>query len=129
DNDTRAPNFDLEPERSFNVNFSYRYQAPRLSAEIGTFYRNTKGMILLIPVQPPSAQYQNLDSIRGYGVDIDLNYRVGQVLQLNANATWQDNRMVDIGEGLHQWIEGTRLRNTPYFFANAGAMADFTGIL
>lgn len=129
DNDTRAPNFDLEPERSFNVNFGYRYQAPRLSAEIGTFYRKTKGMILLVPVQPPFAQYQNLDSIRGYGVDIDLNYHIGQVLQLNANASWQDNRMVDIGDGLHQWIEGTRLRNTPYFFANAGAVVNFTSIL
>ncbi|HWK99577.1 MAG TPA: TonB-dependent receptor [Parapedobacter sp.] len=129
DNDTRAPNFDLQPERSFNINLGYRYQAPRLSAEIGSFYRKTQGMILLVPVQPPFAQYQNLDSVRGYGVDIDINYRIGQVLQLNANATWQDNRMVDIGEGLHRWIEGTRLRNTPYFFANAGAVAHFTGIL
>lgn len=129
DNDTRAPNFDLEPERSFNVNLGYRYQSPRLSAEIGGFYRKTKGMILLIPVQPPFAQYQNLDSIRGYGVDVDVNYRVGEVLQLNANATWQDNRMVDIGGGLHQWIEGTRLRNTPYFFANAGAVANLNGVV
>ncbi len=129
DNDTRAPNFDLEPERSFNVNVGYRYQAPQLAAEIGTFYRKTKGMIMLIPVQPPFAQYQNLDSIRGYGVDVDINYRVNHVLHLNANATWQDNRMVDIGDGLHQWIEGTRLRNTPYFFANAGAVANFMDIL
>ncbi|HWK57852.1 MAG TPA: TonB-dependent receptor [Parapedobacter sp.] len=129
DNDTRAPNFDLEPERSFNISLGYRYQAPQLSAEIGTFYRKTKGMIMLIPVQPPFAQYQNLDSIRGYGVDIDINYQIGQVVQLNANATWQDNRMVDIGDGLHQWIEGTRLRNTPYFFTNAGAVVNFTDIL
>lgn len=129
DNDTRAPNFELEPERSFNVNLGYRYQSPQLSAEIGGFYRKTVGMILLVPVQPPFAQYQNLDSIRGYGVDIDVSYRVGEMLQLTGNATWQDNRMVDIGDGLHQWIEGTRLRNTPYFFANAGAITNFTGIL
>lgn len=129
DNDTRAPNFALEPERSFNVNLGYRYQSPQLAAEIGGFYRKTDGMILLVPVQPPFAQYQNLDSIRGYGVDVDVSYRVGEVLQLTANATWQDNRMVDIGDGLHQWIEGTRLRNTPYFFANAGALANFTGMV
>ena len=129
DNDTRVPNFSLEPERSLNVNLGYRYQAPQLSAEIGTFYRKTKGMIMLIPIQPPFAQYQNLDSIRGYGVDIDLNYHFNEVLQLNVNATWQDNRMVDIGPGLHHWIEGTRLRNTPYFFANAGAVANFGGTI
>ncbi|WP_262249944.1 TonB-dependent receptor [Parapedobacter soli] len=129
DNDTRAPNFDLEPERSFNLNLGYRYQASQLSAEIGAFYRKTKGMIMLIPVQPPFAQYQNLDSIRGYGVDIDVSYHIGELLQLNANATWQDNRMVDIADGLHKWIEGTRLRNTPYFFANVGAVANVNGVL
>ena len=129
DNDTRVPNFALEPERSFNINLGYRYQSPRFSAEVGGFFRKTKGMILLVPVQPPFAQYQNLDSVRGYGFDIDLNYRVADVLQLTANATWQDNRMVDIGDGLHKWIEGTRLRNTPYFFANAGAEANLTDII
>ncbi|WP_188504158.1 TonB-dependent receptor [Parapedobacter pyrenivorans] len=129
DNDTRAPNFALEPERSLNVNVGYRYQSPAWSAEIGGFYRKTKGMILLVPIQPPFAQYQNLDSVQGYGLDIDLHYRFGQFFQLTANATWQDNRMVDIGDGLHQWIEGTRLRNTPYFFANAGILGDFENIL
>ncbi len=129
DNDTRAPNFDLEPERSLNANFGYRYQSSQLTAEVGTFYRKTKGMILLVPVQPPFAQYQNLDSIRGYGVDIDLTYQIGQVLQLNTNATWQDNRMVDIGDGLYKWIEGTRLRNTPYFFANAAAVGNLGSVL
>lgn len=129
DNDTRAPNFELEPERSFNVNLGYRYQAPNLTAELSGFYRKTQGMILLVPVQPPFAQYQNLDSVRGYGFDIDLAYRLSNQLQLTANATWQDNRMVDIADGLHNWIEGTRLRNTPYFFANAGLTGDFSSIL
>lgn len=128
DNDTRAPNFDLKPERSFNANLSYRYQVSNFSAELSTFYRKTKGMILLVPVQPPFAQYQNLDSVRGYGFDIDFAYGLTRHLQVTANATWQDNRMVDIG-GLHQWIEGTRLRNTPYFFANAGLVGNFNSVL
>ncbi len=128
DNDTRAPNFDLQPERSFNANLGYRYQTAGFSAELSTFYRKTKGMILLVPVQPPFAQYQNLDSVRGYGFDIDLAYLLTKNLRVTANATWQDNRMVDIG-GLHQWIEGTRLRNTPYFFANAGINGSFEDVL
>ncbi len=129
DNDTRAPNFSLEPERSFNVNLGYRYQTNRLTAELSGFYRKTKGMILLVPVQPPFAQYQNLDSVRGYGFDIDLAYRILPNVQATANATWQDNRMVDIGDGVHKWIEGTRLRNTPYFFANVGLNGNFSTIL
>lgn len=129
DNDTRAPNFDLEPERSFNINMGYRYQAPRLTLEMSAFYRKTKGMILLVPVQPPFAQYQNLDSVRGYGFDIDVAYQILPQLRATANATWQDNRMIDIGDGLHKWIEGTRLRNTPYFFANASLMGNFKSVL
>lgn len=129
DNDTRAPNFDLEPERSFNVSLGYRYQSAGFAAEVGGFYRKTKGMILLIPVQPPFAQYLNLDSIRGYGFDIDLVYQLSQHLHVNGNATWQDNRMVDVGEGTHKWIEGTRLRNTPYFFSNIGLTGDFSHAL
>lgn len=128
DSDTRAPNFQLEPERSFNVNLGYSYDTDRLHFEAGTFYRKTKGMILLVPVQPPFAQYQNLDSIRGYGFDLDLNYRFAKNWTFQGNVTWQDNRMVDIGEGLYKWIEGTRLRNTPYFFSNAGVAGQFSDL-
>lgn len=129
DSDTRAPNFQLEPERSFNANLGYSYSAEKFRFEAGTYYRKTQGMILLVPVQPPFAQYQNLDSIRGYGFDLDLSYNLSKHWTFAGNVTWQNNRMVDIGEGLHQWIEGTRLRNTPYFFANAGLTAHYQGIL
>ncbi|HMR18931.1 MAG TPA: TonB-dependent receptor [Sphingobacterium sp.] len=129
DNDTRAPNFELEPERSFNASLGYRYQNNRFGFEFGSYYRKTKGMILLTPVQPPFAQYQNLDSIRGYGFDVDVNYQIRKEIQVTANATWQDNRMVDIGQAVHQWIEGTRLRNSPYFFANVGIVSRFENII
>lgn len=128
DNDTRAPNFQLEPERSFNVNLGYSFDTERLHFEAGTFYRKTKGMILLVPVQPPFAQYQNLDSIRGYGFDLDLNYRFAKNWTFQGNVTWQDNRMVDIADGLYKWIEGTRLRNTPYFFSNASISGQFVDL-
>ena len=128
DSDTRAPNFQLEPERSFNVNLGYSYDTDRLHFEAGTFYRKTQGMILLVPVQPPFAQYQNLDSIRGYGFDLDLSYQFAKNWTFQGNLTWQDNRMVDIGDGLHKWIEGTRLRNTPYFFSNASISGQFANL-
>ncbi len=125
DNDTRAPNFNLEPERSFNVNVGYRYEKNKYAVEVGAFYRKTKGMILLVPVQPPFSQYTNLDSVRGVGVDIDVAYKLNKNLDLTANATLQDNRMVDIGSELHKWQEGTRLRNTPYFFSNLGLTGNY----
>lgn len=127
-NDTRAPNFELQPERSFNVNVGYRYATERYSAEVGTFYRKTKGMILLVPIQSPFAQYQNLDSVQGYGFDLDLSYRIFKNIELTGNATWQDIRMIDIGTPLYKWIEGTRLTNTPYFFSNLGIRGNFKNI-
>jgi len=127
-NDTRAPNFDLKPERSLNVNLGYRYATEKYSAEVGTFYRKTKGMILLVPIQSPFAKYKNLDSIQGYGFDIDLAYRLTKNIEVTGNATWQDIRMIDIGEPLYKWIEGTRLTNTPYFFSNLGIKGHFTNL-
>ncbi len=128
DSDTRAPNFQLKPEQSFNVNLGYSLSAENWQLEVGTFYRKTKGMILLVPVQPPFAQYQNLDSIRGYGFDIDAQYRINKHLNIQGNVTWQDNRMVDIADGLYKWIEGTRLRNTPYFFSNMSGNTQFENL-
>jgi len=128
DNDTRAPNFNLQPERSLNVNLGYRYTATRYAVEIGTFYRKTRGMILLIPFMPPFSQYQNLDSIRGFGFDIDVSYHVFKNTALSGNMTWQDNRMVDIGTPLYKWITGTRLRNTPFFFANLGLAGKYSSV-
>lgn len=120
DNDTRVPNFNLEPERSFNVNLGYRYAVPKYAVEIGAFYRKTTDMILLVPIQAPFSQYQNLENVRGWGTDIDVSYQVFKNTELNGNLTLQENRMVDISTTLDQWIAGTRLRNTPFFFANLG---------
>lgn len=128
-NDTQAPNFNLKPERSFNVNLGYRYSEAKYSAEIGVFYRKTKGMIMLTPIQMPFSQYKNLDSIRGYGFDVDLSYRPIRNLEISANATWQDIRMIDIGVPLYKWIEGTRVTNTPYFFSNIGIKGRFSNIV
>ncbi len=124
-NDTRAPNFNLKPERSLNVNLGYRYARNKMAAEFGAFYRKTSGMIMLVPIQSPFAQYQNLDSIRGYGFDMDLTYQLLKNVEVNGNMTWQDNRMTDVGSAIYQWTEGTRQRNTPYFFANLGATGTF----
>lgn len=129
DNDTRAPNFELKPEKSVNINLGYHYSHSGLNFEISGYYRHTKGMIMLIPIQPPFAQYMNLDSIRGYGLDLDVGYNIGKNVRLSGNLSWQENRMVNISNALYKWMEGTRLRNTPFFFGNLGASGNYTRIL
>lgn len=116
------PNFDLVPERSFNLNLGYRYQKEqRYHAEINTFYRRTKDMILLVPTTAPNIQYQNLENVKGFGVELEGSMNVSKQLNLNANVTWQDLRLFDVTTtGSNAEKEGALLRNTPYFFANVG---------
>lgn len=127
--DTRVPNFDLNPERSFNVNLNYGLEKEIFRLEAGMLYRQTQGMILLIPVQPPFAQYRNLENVRGYGFDLDGDIRFRSFLHLTGNVTWLNNRMFDIKEASERWKEGTRLRNTPFFFYNLGLSGGFYDLI
>ncbi len=118
-------NFDIKPERSLNLNLGYRLQQPIYSFEINSFYRRTKDMILLVPVQAPYAQYTNMENVRGYGFDVDASVRFLNHFTASVNATWQDLRLHGFTVPQDQWKNDSRLRNTPYFFANAGITASF----
>lgn len=125
DSDTRVPNFDLNPERSMNLNLNYRLQKPTYQIETGLYYRQTKGMILLVPIQSPYAQYQNLEDVRGMGFDIDINAKIWRFLSFQGNLTYLDNRMYGITDPVDKWKNKSRLRNTPFFFYNLGLNAEF----
>lgn len=121
-----VPNFELKPERSWNLNLGYRYeQYKKLMIEANTFYRNTQDLILLVPIQTPNAQYRNQDKVRGFGFDIDATYAISKHYKISGNASWQDLRLFGITNAQDTWKNNARLRNTPYFFANAGFNADY----
>ena len=125
-----VPNFELRPERSLNVNLGIKTQVFKsLTAELNGFYRNTDGLILLVPIQSPNAQYQNQEHVRGYGVDLDLNYQFSRNYRLYTNATYQDLRLFGIDAAQDAWKNNARLRNTPYFFANAGASIKYENLI
>lgn len=122
-----VPNFRLKPETSVNFNGGYRLEKDKFSIETNAFYRKTKGLILLIPVQPPYAQYVNMDNVNGYGLETDVALNnVFSYFTISGNFTWQSLRMADIDRPVDEWKNGTRLRNTPYFFANATVAANVT---
>jgi outer membrane receptor protein involved in Fe transport len=124
-----VPNFNLNPERSTNFNLGYRWQQRRkASFEVNTFYRRTTGLILLIPIQPPYAQYNNMDNVKGYGVELDGLLHLGRFFVLNGNLTYQDLRLFGISKPIDRWKNGSRLRNTPWFFANLGISSSFNKI-
>ncbi|RZK92783.1 MAG: TonB-dependent receptor [Pedobacter sp.] len=117
-----VPNFDLRPERSLNLNLGYRYnKSSAYTFEANTFFRRTKNLILLVPIQQPYAHFENQENVKGYGVELDANVYLTKNLIVNANATFQDLRLFDVSTadgGAEK--NDARLRNTPYFFANAG---------
>lgn len=128
DSDTRVPNFDLKPEKSLNLNLNYRLQKNKYQLETGFYYRQTSGMILLIPIQSPFAQYQNLENVRGYGMDIDMTAKVWRFLNIQGNITYLDNRMYGITDPVDRWKNGSRLRNTPFFYANFGVNTELRNV-
>lgn len=123
-----VPNFDLNPERSLNFNLGTRNRFRNLNYEVNTFYRRTKGLILLVPVLAPYAQFQNINNVEGYGVELDLTHPINSFLDVRGNATWQSLRLMGFDLPSDQWRNGTRLQNTPYFFANLGLNAHIDGV-
>ncbi|MFD2600386.1 TonB-dependent receptor plug domain-containing protein [Sphingobacterium corticis] len=120
-----VPNFQLLPERSLNFNLGMRNRYRQLHFEVNTFYRRTRDLILLMSVLAPYAQYQNINNVEGYGVELDLSHPITSFLDARGNATWQSLRLFGFDLPSDQWRNGTRLQNTPYFFANLGLNAHF----
>ncbi|SEA46363.1 Outer membrane receptor proteins, mostly Fe transport [Arachidicoccus rhizosphaerae] len=118
DGHLKLSNFDLQPERSFNLNLGYKIIKPqKWSLEVNGFFRHTNHLILLMPLNLIYSQSQNVDEVKGKGIDADLGVFITQWLQATGNFTYQDLRLKNTG---YSATEGARLKNTPYFFANTG---------
>ncbi|RFS26625.1 TonB-dependent receptor [Chitinophaga silvatica] len=127
DGNLKLSNFNLAPERSLNINLGYKIaRANQYKVEVNTFYRNTKDLILLIPINLMYAQSQNVEKVKGVGIDADGSYNIFSWLEANGNFTYQDLRLVNENNSI---VNKSRLRNTPFFFANAGLNAKLNKVL
>lgn len=127
DGNFHRSNFELQPERSTNFNLGFRTEKPgRYSVELNTFYRITRDLILRVPIDIFFTQNQNVNNVRGLGVEADAGWSLTRWLRANGNFTWQDFRLFATN---NQSLEGSRLRNTPYFFANLGLNATLPRVL
>lgn len=114
-------NFEIRPERSLNFNLGYRTNVRnKYTFEANGFYRTTKDMILLVPIQSPYARYENQQNVRGYGLELDGSLILSPQFNVSVNTTYQNMRLFGISEYQEEWKNGTRLRNTPYLFGNVG---------
>lgn len=122
-----VPNFNLNPEKSLNFNLGVKSKYASLQYEINSFFRRTTGLIMVIPVLAPYAQFQNMNNVRGYGLEIDLSLPLTSNIDATGNATWQSLRYFGFSDQ-DEWRNGTRLQNTPYFFSNVGLSGHFEDI-
>lgn len=114
-------NFGIRPERSLNFNLGWRAAVRnKYTLELNSFYRRTKDLILLVPIQAPYARYENQQNVKGFGIEADGSVQLDSRFSLSANATWQSMRLFGITSQQELWKNNARLRNTPFLFGNAG---------
>ncbi|MCD8540541.1 MAG: carboxypeptidase-like regulatory domain-containing protein [Leadbetterella sp.] len=114
-------NFGIKPERSLNFNLGWRTAVRnKYTLELNSFYRRTRGLILLVPIQAPYARYENQQNVKGFGLEADGTVSLGARFTVSANATWQNMRLFGITVQQDVWKNGARLRNTPFLYGNLG---------
>ncbi|MEH6306271.1 TonB-dependent receptor plug domain-containing protein [Olivibacter sp. CPCC 100613] len=127
DGDRKLSNFALKPERSLNFNLGFRRSFHQKHAlEINSFYRITRDMILQLPYNFLFSQSQNIDHVQGIGLEADAEVSFFHWLKAAGNFTYQDQRIYNTN---NPSMEHARLRNTPFFFANASLNAFLKRIL
>ncbi|MFY0530479.1 TonB-dependent siderophore myxochelin receptor MxcH [Archangium gephyra] len=120
-----APNPELQPETSHNLNVGLAAELPGTAAgafrgELQGFLRLTDQLIVLLGSDNAFA-YRNVYAARSVGLEASGGWTLpGDFLSLEGNATWQDFRNTS-GEGAFGGFLGDRIPNRPYFFANASA--------
>lgn len=114
-------NFGIRPERSLNFNLGWRASVRnKYTLELNSFYRRTRDLILLVPIQAPFARYENQQNVKGFGIEADGSVQLDARFSVSANATWQSMRLFGITTQQELWKNDARLRNTPFLFGNLG---------
>ncbi|MEM7109121.1 MAG: carboxypeptidase-like regulatory domain-containing protein [Bacteroidota bacterium] len=114
-------NPELVPERSHNINlgyYSYLDRQKNYWVDLNFFYRYVNDNIQTIPLGLTS-QTQNTDDVRSVGAELVVKGEIIEDLRFNAALTYQEVRLVNIGNNATGRInEGARLANLPFAFAN-----------
>lgn len=126
----------LKPEESLNINLGAilgRYElgvGHGLKFTFSTFYRDVKNKIGQEETSMETRQYVNLDSVRGKGIEVQIEYDFQHKLQITGNATYQDMRNNNEYDetGSKNIIFKDRLKNEPYFMANGGIRYQFDNV-
>lgn len=120
---TIAPNAELKPERSNNINLGGIWESTngRLSAGTSFFYRKTENKINLYAITYGLSYYMNLMGTETVGGNANVAYEFIKGFRVSGNATYQDITLaeVDPDGSLKASLIGARIPNVPYLFSNA----------
>jgi outer membrane cobalamin receptor len=124
-------NFKLNPEKSTNINLGFKtlFNKRKITLDVNSFYRFAKDLIIQVPYQMLFLQYQNVDNVKGYGLEIESQYQVQKWLSVTGNITYQDLRLYDIEDFSTLFLENARVRNTPFLFGNLNVKTNFKNIV
>ncbi|MDO5608303.1 MAG: TonB-dependent receptor [Capnocytophaga sp.] len=131
------PSFTLVPENSRNGNIGFNvgpfhYRKSELSAEVNFFVRDIHDMIQQgVPRNSEDFyQFENLGKVISKGVDFEFRYNHAKRLFFNTNFSYFDARfnLQYDANGIQYFYYKSRLRNAPYFTANANVEYIFRDI-
>lgn len=131
------PTYDLDPERSTNVNLGaalgpFVYKKHSLKADVNFFLRDISDMIArgVSSKIDDKYGYENLGKVRSTGVDVELNYNYNRRLNIIANFSNFNARYNlkydDYGSEYVYYKD--RLRNAPYLTFNTYAAYKFPDV-
>ena len=128
-----APNLELEPEVSHNVNVGFTLDIKGTGwgdwrGEVNGFLREAEQLIVLLG-NDQFFTFQNVFGARSVGVEAQAGWTSpGEYLLIDANTTYLDFRNTS-GEGTFGDFEGDRIPNRPYFFANGTARLQVQNVM
>jgi vitamin B12 transporter len=128
-----APNYELEPELSHNLNLGVGLSDVRLGehalrGELNGFVRDTRGLIQGLPLGTERVQFHNVWSALTSGLEAAAGWTSpGRWLWLDGNLTWIDSRNTS-SAGPFSGFDGDRIPNRPWLYANASARVQVAGL-
>ncbi|CEN45886.1 TonB-dependent receptor [Capnocytophaga canis] len=134
-----SPSLGLKPEYSNNLNAGINFRdfsfgKHQLGAEMNFFVRDINDMIVRGVPRPSDDffRFENLGKIISKGIDVELRYIWDKHLIFNGNVSYFNalfNLEFSPDTGLRYAHYRNRLRNAPYFTANANVEYIFKGII
>ncbi len=135
--DNIEANYNIRPEKSININLGagledYSINRNVFNANFNLFYRDVTDMIQRAEISKGDETYgfENIGKILSKGVDAEVKYTYDGKLNVYGAASYTDarfNLQYDANGAQYAWY-GDKLRNMPYFMANAGVSYSFNNL-